>query len=63
MVGHRRHLDRELETIEAKVVELFGMVCEDLPGVTEALLNGNNEAGRPWPWPSPRPVSAMTDLR
>jgi phosphate transport system protein len=44
MVGHRRHLDRELETIEAKVVELFGMVCEDLPGVTEALLNGNNEA-------------------
>ena len=46
MVGHRRHLDRELETIEAKVVELFGMVCEDLPGVTEALLNGNNETAR-----------------
>lgn len=44
MVVHRRHLDRELETIEAKVVELFGMVCADLPGVTEALLNGNNEA-------------------
>jgi phosphate transport system protein len=43
MVEHRRHLDRELEAIEAKVLELFGMVCEDLPGVTEALLNGNNE--------------------
>lgn len=44
MVEHRRYFDRELEDIEAKVVELFGMVCEDLPGVTRALLDGNNEA-------------------
>jgi phosphate transport system protein len=46
MVEHRQHFDRELEAIEAKLIELFGMICEDLPGVTEALLNGNNATAR-----------------
>jgi phosphate transport system protein len=43
MVGHRHEFQRELETIEAKVIELFAMVAEDLPGATAALLSGNNE--------------------
>jgi hypothetical protein len=46
MAGHRREFDRELEAIEAKVIELFAMVAEDLPGATEALLTGNNEVLR-----------------
>jgi len=46
MAGHRRESDRELEAIEAKVIELFAMVAEDLPGATEALLTGNNEVLR-----------------
>ena len=37
---HRREFDHRLDAIEAKVVELFGMVCEDLPAVTQAVLNG-----------------------
>ena len=43
MAGHRREFDRALEAVEAKVIELFAMVAEDLPGATEALLTGNNE--------------------
>lgn len=43
MVEHRQEFQRELETIEAKVIELFAMVAEDLPGATQALLSGNNE--------------------
>ena len=39
----RRGFDRELEAIEAKVIELFAIVAEDLPVVTQALLSGNNE--------------------
>ena len=46
MGGSRREFDRELEAIEAKVVELFGMVAEDLPRATEALLTGNTEIVR-----------------
>ena len=42
----RQEFDRELEAIEAKVVELFAMVAEDLPRATDALLNGNTEAVR-----------------
>jgi len=42
----RQEFDRELGAIEAKVVELFAMVAEDLPRATDALLNGNSEAGR-----------------
>jgi phosphate transport system protein len=43
MTAHRQKFDRELEAIEATVIELFAMVAEDLPGATSALLNSNNE--------------------
>jgi len=46
VVEHRREFERELEAIEAKVIELFAMVAEDLPGATEALLTGNAEVLR-----------------
>ena len=39
----RRDFERDLEAIEAKVIELFAMVAEDLPGATQALLTGNND--------------------
>jgi len=42
----RQAFDRELGAIEAKVIELFAMVAEDLPRATDALLNGNSEAVR-----------------
>jgi phosphate transport system protein len=44
MGEHRQEFQRELEAIEAKVIELFAMVAEDLPTATEALLDGNNDA-------------------
>ena len=44
MAEHRQEFERELEGIEAKVIELFAMVAEDLPTATQALLSGNNEA-------------------
>jgi phosphate transport system protein len=40
---HRQEFQRALEAIEAKLIELFAMVAEDLPGATRALLNGDNE--------------------
>jgi phosphate transport system protein len=43
MPEHRQEFERELEAIEGKVIELFAMVAEDLPGATQALLSGNNE--------------------
>jgi phosphate transport system protein len=43
MVGNRQEFERELEAIEAKVIELFAMVAEDLPGATHALLTGDAE--------------------
>lgn len=43
MAEQRQQFQRDLEAIEAKVIELFAMVAEDLPGATEALLGGNNE--------------------
>jgi phosphate transport system protein len=45
-VASREEFDRELEAIEAKVIELFGMVAEDLPVATQALLTGSKEAGQ-----------------
>ena len=42
----RQEFHREIGAIDAKVVELFTMVAEDLPRATEALLNGNSEAAR-----------------
>jgi phosphate transport system protein len=47
MADNRREYDRHLEAIDVKVVELFAVVCEDLPAVTEALLNGSNEVAGP----------------
>ena len=43
MAEHRQEFERDLEGIEAKVIELFAMVAEDLPGATQALLTGNND--------------------
>jgi phosphate transport system protein len=44
MAGHRREFDRQLDAIDVKVIELFAIVCEDLPGVTQALLTGRNDS-------------------
>jgi phosphate transport system protein len=46
MVEHRQEFQRELRAIEAKVIELFTMVAEDLPGATLALLSGDHEVVR-----------------
>jgi phosphate transport system protein len=43
MTGNRQEFHSELEAIEAKVIELFAMVSEDLPQATEALLTGDNK--------------------
>ena len=42
----RQEFDRQLGAIEAKVIELFTTVAEDVPRATDALLNGNSEAVR-----------------
>jgi phosphate transport system protein len=39
----RKEFQHKLEAIEAKVIELFAMVAEDLPGATEALLSGDSD--------------------
>jgi phosphate transport system protein len=39
----RQEFERDLEAIEAKVIELFAMVAEDLPEATRALLDGDRE--------------------
>jgi phosphate transport system protein len=39
----RQEFERDLEAIEAKVIELFAIIAEDLPEATSALLSGNNE--------------------
>jgi phosphate transport system protein len=44
MAEQRQEFERELAAIESKVIELFAMVSEDLPGATDALLNGNDSA-------------------
>ena len=46
MTGQRREFAGQLDAIDLKVIELFATVCEDPPGVTEALLSGSNEAGQ-----------------
>src|SRR5215471_8093776 len=42
----RTEFDHELGDIEAKVIELFNMVAEDLPEATAALLSSNREIVR-----------------
>jgi phosphate transport system protein len=44
MGEHRAEFERELEAIEAKVIELFAMIAEDLPEATKALLTGDHDA-------------------
>ncbi len=46
MVEHRQEFQREMDAIEAKVIELFAMVAEDLPRATDALLSGDKETLR-----------------
>jgi phosphate transport system protein len=43
MAEHRQEFERDLEAIEARIIELFAMVAEDLPEATKALLTGDNE--------------------
>ncbi len=43
MGEHRQEFEHELEAIEARIIELFAIVAEDLPEATNALLTGNNE--------------------
>jgi phosphate transport system protein len=40
---NRQEFERDLEAIEAKVIELFAMVAEDLSEATRALLSGDNK--------------------
>ena len=44
MTDNRQEFDRQLDDIEAKVIELFAMVAEDLPAATDALLTGDTGA-------------------
>jgi phosphate uptake regulator len=43
-VATREGFDRELETIDTKVIELFALVAQDLPTATAALLDGDDQA-------------------
>jgi phosphate transport system protein len=43
MAEHRQEFQRDLEAIEARIIELFAIVAEDLPEATKALLTGSNE--------------------
>ena len=43
MPEYRQDFQQELDAIEARVIELFGMLAEDLNRATDALLTGNNE--------------------
>jgi phosphate transport system protein len=43
---HRQEFQRELDAIEAKVIELFALVSEDLGKATDALLHGDSQAAQ-----------------
>ena len=43
MAEHRQEFERDLEAVEARIIELFAIVAEDLPQAANALLTGNNE--------------------
>jgi phosphate transport system protein len=43
MVERRQEFQHDLDDIEAKVIELFAMVAEDLPAATKALLSGEDD--------------------
>jgi len=42
MGEHRQEFERELEAIEARIIELFAMIAEDLPEATKALLSDDD---------------------
>src|SRR5580692_2310479 len=44
MAERRQDFERDLEAIEARIIELFAMIAEDLPEATKALLTGSNES-------------------
>lgn len=46
MPGARGEFDRSLEAIEAKVIELFAMITDDLPRAAHALQGAGGEAAR-----------------
>jgi phosphate transport system protein len=46
MAGHRREFDSSLDHIEAKVIELFAMIAEDLPAAARCLLDDSGETAR-----------------
>ena len=46
MPGTREEFDRSLEAIEAKVIELFAMITDDLPRAAHALEGDSGEAAR-----------------
>lgn len=46
MPGTRGEFDRSLEAIEAKVIELFAMITDDLPRAAHALEGDSGEAAR-----------------
>jgi len=43
MAVHGQEFHQQLKAIEAQVIELFGMVADDVPRATDALLSGNSE--------------------
>jgi phosphate transport system protein len=43
MTEHRPEFQQDLDGIEARIIELFGMIAEDLAQATDALLTGNND--------------------
>ena len=43
MAVHGQEFHQQLRAIEAQVIELFGLVAEDVPRATDALLSGNSE--------------------
>jgi phosphate transport system protein len=46
MPEHRQAFQRDLETIEAKIIELFAVVAEDLSEATRALLSGDRQVAK-----------------
>ena len=43
MPGARGEFDRSPEAIEAKVIELFAMIAEDLPRAAQSLPDAGSE--------------------
>ena len=46
MPGPREEFDEALEAIEAKVIELFAMIVEDLPRAARCLPGSSQETAR-----------------